>query len=75
MTTMKIGSVRSQSRAEETIGGNSRSDRRCVSGPDLDVGAAIRVRCCDKRRENRTENGNNHTVGRTARPSMTKSCL
>ena len=39
----KMGSVRSQRREEETIGGSSRSARRLMRGPEPGVGAAMRV--------------------------------
>lgn len=39
----KMGSVRSQRREEETMGGSSRSARRLMRGPEPGVGAAMRV--------------------------------
>lgn len=43
MTRAKTGSVLSQ-RCEEAIEGSARSPRRSIRGPELGLGAAIRVR-------------------------------
>lgn len=47
--TTKMGRVRAQTRQEPEIAGSARSERRLKRGPELGLGAAMRVRWAGRR--------------------------